>query len=72
MYGDISCFILRSVDLCTSDSGDIGGSMGLLIGASVITLIEAIDAVLIALANRRRKKKRQRLRSSEEEAETEI
>ena len=46
--------------------------MGLFIGASVITLIEAIDAFVIALANRRRKKKRQRLRSSNEEAETEI
>ena len=53
-------------------SGDIGGSMGLLIGASVITLIEAIDAFAIALAKRRRRKKRQRLRSTENEAQTEI
>jgi hypothetical protein len=60
-------YVLRTVV-----AGDIGGSMGLFIGASVITLIEAIDAFAIALANRRRKKKRQCLRSSKEEAETEI
>ena len=32
-------------------TGDIGGSMGLLIGASVITLFEAADAFAIALAS---------------------
>ncbi|KAK2189638.1 hypothetical protein NP493_101g09066 [Ridgeia piscesae] len=36
--------------------GDIGGSMGMYIGASIITLFEAFDIVLLALARRRRKK----------------
>ena len=64
--------VISSVDVCTSDSGDIGGSMGLLIGASVITLIEAIDAFAIAVANRRRMKRRQLQRSSQMEADTKI
>ena len=34
-------------------AGDIGGSMGLLIGASIITLFEALDAFAITLTKRR-------------------
>ena len=64
--------MISSVVLCSSDSGDIGGSMGLLIGASVITLIEAIDAFVIAVANRRQIKRRQSQRSSQMEADTKI
>ena len=65
-------YVLNNVVLSMYVSGNIGGSMGLLIGASVITLIEAIDVFAIALANRRRKKKRQLLHSSQKEAETEL
>ncbi|KAK2188085.1 hypothetical protein NP493_144g03026 [Ridgeia piscesae] len=43
---------------------DIGGSMGLLIGASVITLFEAVDACAIAWVSRQDKKKRLRRSSS--------
>jgi len=53
-------------------TGDIGGSMGLLIGASIITLFEAVDAFAMALASRRRKKTRRRRRPSQQETETEI
>ncbi|KAI0220880.1 hypothetical protein LSAT2_027656, partial [Lamellibrachia satsuma] len=52
--------------------GDIGGSMGLLIGASVITLFEAVDAFAITLASRRRKEKRRPRRSSNTETENEL
>ena len=51
-------------------AGDIGGSMGLLIGASVITLVEALDAFVIALASRWRRKKRRLRRSSKQEADS--
>ena len=64
--------VISNVDLYTSVSGDIGGSMGLLIGASVITLIEAIDAFAIALANRMRMKRKHLQRSSKMEADTDI
>ena len=45
-------------------AGDIGGSMGLLIGASVITIVEALDAFATTCARRRRKNELQRLRAS--------
>jgi len=35
-------------------AGDIGGTLGLLIGASVITLCEAIDVFATNLTSRRR------------------
>ncbi|KAI0234030.1 hypothetical protein LSAT2_015766 [Lamellibrachia satsuma] len=48
---------------------DIGGSMGLLIGASVITLFEAVDAFVITLASWRPRKKRRQRRSLKKETE---
>ncbi|KAI0235966.1 hypothetical protein LSAT2_013443, partial [Lamellibrachia satsuma] len=36
--------------------GDIGGSMGMFIGASIITIFEAVDMLLFALARRRRER----------------
>ncbi|KAK2192507.1 hypothetical protein NP493_29g07026 [Ridgeia piscesae] len=65
-YNQLKAYTLK--DLLS----DIGGSMGLLIGASVITLFEALDACAIALASRRRKKTRRRRRPSQQETETEI
>ena len=53
-------------------TGDIGGSMGLLIGASVITLFEAADAFAIALASRRLQKNRRPRRSSTQETDTRL
>ena len=53
-------------------TGDIGGSMGLLIGASVITLFEAVDAFAITLTSQRRKEKRRPRRSSNTETEIEL
>ena len=53
-------------------TGDIGGSLGLLIGASVITLFEAADAFAIALASRRHQKNRRPQRSSTQERDTEL
>ena len=43
----------RLVQLRMRVTGDIGGSMGLLIGASVITLLEAVGAFAITFASRR-------------------
>ncbi|KAI0237000.1 hypothetical protein LSAT2_012494, partial [Lamellibrachia satsuma] len=40
-------------------AGNIGGSMGLLIGASVMTLFEAVDAFAITLARMKRRPQRQ-------------
>ena len=51
-------------------TGDIGGSLGLLIGASVITLFEAADAIAIAVASRWRKNNRRPQRSSSQETDT--
>ena len=53
-------------------TGDLGGSMGLLIGASVTTLFEAVDAFVIALTSWRRRKKRQQRRSLKKETENEL
>ena len=50
------------------DAGNIGGSLGLLIGASVITLFEAVDAFAITLARKKRRPQRQ----PNQEAENEI
>ena len=47
----------KLVQLSMRVTGDIGGSMGLLIGASVITLMEAVDAFANTLASRRCKGK---------------
>ena len=57
----------RFVQFFMRVTGDIGGSMGLLIGASVITLFEAVDAFTIALASRRRPR-----RSSNKKTENEL
>ena len=46
--------------------------MGLLIGASVITLFEVVDAFAITLASQRRKEKRRPRRSSNKETENEL
>ena len=51
-------------------TGDIGGSLGLLIGASVITLFEAADAFAIAVASRWHKKNRRPRRTSAQETDT--
>ena len=52
-------------------TGDIGDSMGLLIGASVITLFEAVDAFAITSAEKKKEKRRPR-RSSNTETENEL
>ena len=46
----------RLVQLHMRVTGDIGGSMGLLIGARVITLLEAVDAFAFTLADGGRRK----------------
>ncbi|KAK2160380.1 hypothetical protein NP493_1651g00024 [Ridgeia piscesae] len=51
---------------------DIGGSLGLLIGASVITLFEAADAFATALASRRHQKIKRPRRSSTQETDTKL
>ncbi|KAK2180647.1 hypothetical protein NP493_434g02041 [Ridgeia piscesae] len=75
------CLILRSLALWSVyydtrqrehdfKPSDIGGSMGLLIGASVIALLEAMDAFATTLAGRwRQKKKLQRPSTRETESE---
>ena len=62
----------RLVQLRMRVTGDIGGSMGLLIGARVITLLETVDAFAITLANRRCKEKVRPRRSSNTETENEL
>ena len=62
----------RLVQLRMRVTGDIGGSMGLLIGASVITLLEAVDAFAITMAIRRCKEKVRLRRSSNTETENEL
>ena len=47
----------KLVQLSMRVTGDIGGSMGLLIGTSVITLMEAVDAFANTLASRQCKGK---------------
>ena len=61
----------RLVQLRMRVTGDIG-SMGLLIGASVITLSEAVDAFAFTFASRRCKEKLRPLRSSNTETENEL
>ena len=53
-------------------TGDIGGSMGLLIGASVITLFDAIESFVIAMIIWQRMKKRRQCRSLKKETEKEL
>ena len=62
----------KFVQLRMRVTGDIGGSMGLLIGASVLTLFEAVDAFAITLASQRRKEKRRPRRSSNTETGIEL
>ena len=62
----------RLVQLRMRVTGDIGGSMGLLIGASVITLLQAVGAFAITLASRRCKEKVRLRRSSNTETENEL
>ena len=62
----------RFVQFFMRVTGDIGGSMGLLIGASVITLFEAVDAFTITLASRRRREARRPRRSSNKKTENEL
>ena len=62
----------RLVQLRMRVTGDIRGSMGLLIGARVITLLEAVDAFEITLASRRWKEKVRPQRSSNTKTENEL
>ena len=62
----------RLVQLRMRVTGDIGGSMGLLIGARVITLLEAVAAFAITLAIRRCKEKVRPRRSSNTETENKL
>ena len=62
-FDGVTYWCKRNNPVRTYVTGGIGGSMGLLIGASVITLFEAIDAFATTFARRRRNEERTRRRS---------